>query len=485
MRRKNQYRFSILAMACGLLLLAAFLGFWLKQNWDKEEQRFGEYIDHKVEMTVQMVEDSISTIRVVKRIDSTDSIDQSFTITVKSTRVEPYYINNFNQLLIEENNKGPVVVINTQDSPDDENQEPKENELLEQRIVYMNNIALAIDNIKSAPLGMEEPLDSILQKYTSNLDLNQDYPSAIFIAIDSLQASEDFNAGISRAFVYGKDKVLFAAQFPNYHLYLFRQILPHVLFSFLLLGLLGIAFYLINRSLLEQERLSKIKNDFISNITHELKTPITTVSVALEALDSFNAIDNPERSKEYIKISKGELNRLSILVDNVLKMSIFEEKQPVFKKENLDLKLICKGVLDSMQLQFEKKGASVDFEANGTSFLAKADKVHFTNVVYNLIENALKYNDKTPHIQVHLNDSARHIHIELRDNGIGIPKEYQDKVFEKFFRVPSGDTHNYKGHGLGLTYVANVVEAHGGIIDINSEVRKGTTFKITIPKIQN
>lgn len=275
----------------------------------------------------------------------------------------------------------------------------------------------------------------------------------------------------------------YAAIFPSYQGYLFKKIIPQSLFSFFLLAITGLAFGAIYRNLQQQRRLTELKNDFISNVTHELKTPIATVSVAIEALQSFGAAQNPQLTKEYLDISKNELNRLTLLVDKVLKMATFEQQGLNLNLETVDLAEVAQQVIGSMKLQFEKYHAQVSCETIGHHFTLNADRIHLTNVVYNLLDNALKYSGEVlPEIKLTLNASESEISLSVADKGIGIAPEYQDKVFDKFFRVPTGNTHNVKGYGLGLNYVASVVKQHSGQISVQSEVGQGSTFCITLPK---
>lgn len=275
----------------------------------------------------------------------------------------------------------------------------------------------------------------------------------------------------------------YTAEFPDYNGYLLRKMLPHILFSLLLFGITAAAFRVIYFSLMQQQRLTALKNDFIGNITHELKTPITTVGVALEALSDFEVLKNPEQTREYLSISKLELERLTLLVEKVLRLSMFEEKQPRIKPEPVDLTALVRQVLNAMKLQAESAGARIRFEVeDDQSFQVNGDRLHLTSVVFNLIDNALKYRGLNPlEITVVLQTlPGNKIRLTVQDNGIGIPSEYQTKVFDKFFRVPSGNTHNVKGHGLGLSYVANVVQQHGGSIRVESEEGKGSRFVVEL-----
>lgn len=276
---------------------------------------------------------------------------------------------------------------------------------------------------------------------------------------------------------------LYVIEFFDYHPYLLQRMSLNFLFALVLLGITTFSFNMIFNSLRQQQKLARLKNDFISNITHELKTPIATVSVALEALHNFQGINNPERTKEYLNISQHELQRLSIMVDRVLKMSMFENNALQLHPERFDMHAALQKVLQSMRLQFERSHAQVIPQIQGNEFLVRGDAVHLTNVIYNLLDNALKYSPKDPAIQLSLSESNGNIQFAVRDNGIGIPKEYQDKVFEQFFRVPQkGQQHNTKGYGLGLSYVAEVIQKHNGNIRVESTLGQGSTFTITLPK---
>jgi two-component system, OmpR family, phosphate regulon sensor histidine kinase PhoR len=263
--------------------------------------------------------------------------------------------------------------------------------------------------------------------------------------------------------------------------YMLDKLKLPVLFSLLLIGITIAAFVLLYRNMMKQQRLAELKNEFISNITHELKTPIATVGVAIEALKNFNAIHDPARTREYLDISQNELQRLNLLVDKVLKLSVFEKKAIELKKESFDLRQLTEEIMSSMKLQFEKFHAQVNLQAEGGQFIIEADKLHITSVVYNLLDNALKYSTENPVIGVRLTAHPQHVELSVSDNGIGIPAEYKGKVFDKFFRVPTGNKHNIKGYGLGLSYVSEVLKRHHGFITVESELGKGSTFTAHIP----
>lgn len=251
--------------------------------------------------------------------------------------------------------------------------------------------------------------------------------------------------------------------------------------AFFLVGIVILAFRFMYKSLKEQHRMAAMKNDFISNMTHELKTPVATVSVAIEALKNFSVLNNPERTREYLDISAAELNRLSLLIDKVLRINMFEAEKLEIEKQAIDLCSLTAEVVQAQQLQAEKFHAKITWQAPPQSVLVKGDRLHLMSVLYNLLDNALKYRSEHPEIEVGLRQIDGRALWWVRDNGPGIAQEYQGKIFEKFFRVPQGDRHDTKGYGLGLSYVHEVVHKHGGAIQVDCEPGKGCTFTVNLP----
>lgn len=271
---------------------------------------------------------------------------------------------------------------------------------------------------------------------------------------------------------------LYLLNFPNASALLYKAIALPITFSVFLIALTGLTFVLLYRGLQKQRRLTAIKNEFISNMTHELKTPIATVGVAIEALKNFNAIDNPQKREEYLDASQKELHRLSLLVDKVMRRSLLDKNGMSMNKEPLNLSEVVAEVTSSMRLQLEQQQAVVAV-SGAKDVPVYADRMHLESVVFNLLDNALKYSNGHPVIKIDLQKQARGAQLSVSDNGIGIPPEYRQKVFEKFFRVPHGDTHNAKGYGLGLNYVWQVVKQHGGTTTLYSKPGE-TVFVITI-----
>jgi two-component system phosphate regulon sensor histidine kinase PhoR len=273
----------------------------------------------------------------------------------------------------------------------------------------------------------------------------------------------------------------YQAGFEDPTTFLLKKISLQILFSVFLVAFTSVAFLFLYRNLIAQRKLTEMKNDFISNITHELKTPLATVSVAVEALRNFGGIQNPERTKEYLDISASELQRLSLLVDKVLKLSLFENRELELKKEIFDLKQLTEEVLNTMKLQFDTHKAKVELDVQGNYFTINADRLHIASVIFNLLDNALKYSNGKPEIFIRLYHQTEMIMLQVEDRGIGIGSDFKTKIFDKFFRVPTGNHHNIKGYGLGLSYVAHVIKQHNGTISVESEPDTGSIFTVKFP----
>lgn len=261
-----------------------------------------------------------------------------------------------------------------------------------------------------------------------------------------------------------------------------KRMFPQFAFSLLLLFVVIISFYLISRSLQQAHQLTALKNDFISNISHELKTPISTISVALEALSNFDAGNDPKLRKEYIEISKMEAERLDLLVNKTLNISLYEQGKFVLDQQVIALDQEINRILRSLKPALEQKHVQVAYAEKAGNYEVLADKSHMTNVIYNLIENAIKYSPSPAKLELILTEKVKTVELEIIDHGVGIEAHHIDKIFDKFFRVPQGDVHNVKGHGLGLSYVREVVKKQGGEIKVQSKFGEGSSFKIIMPK---
>ena len=274
--------------------------------------------------------------------------------------------------------------------------------------------------------------------------------------------------------------------FPDMNNYIFssvRFVIPSVIFTFVLLITFIITLVLVFR----QKKLTEIKNDFINNMTHELKTPIASISLAAQMLNDETVPKTPALTKHLGGVVNDESKRLRFLVEKVLQMSMFDRKKAVFKKKELDLNEMVESVANSFSLRVEHTGGKIYTDIGAVDSTIFVDEVHFQNVINNLLDNAVKYRKPDQPIDVYLktwNDKDR-LYLSVKDTGIGIKKDNIKKIFDKFYRVHTGNRHDAKGFGLGLAYVKKIVDLHDGEIKVESDYGKGTTFTISLPVISN
>lgn len=232
--------------------------------------------------------------------------------------------------------------------------------------------------------------------------------------------------------------------------------------------------------ILKQKRLSEVKNDFINNMTHELKTPISTIALSSEVLKNPNIVNEPERLKNYAEIISRENNRLKTQVERVLQLAQMD-KEIELKKEPENVHVLIENVINNINLPLSEKNGVVTTHFNATNATILVDEIHFSNIIQNLIDNAIKYCKKNPEINIDTQNKNSKLIIKIADNGIGMQKEAMEHIFEKFYRVPTGNLHNVKGFGIGLFYVKTMIEAHNGTIKVESKPDVGTIFTITLP----
>jgi two-component system phosphate regulon sensor histidine kinase PhoR len=241
------------------------------------------------------------------------------------------------------------------------------------------------------------------------------------------------------------------------------------------------AFALTIRTLFTQKKLSEIKSDFINNMTHELKTPLATISLAIDALTNEKVIHDTEKIRFYSVMIKDENKRMNKQVEKILQAARIEKQELELKLQALDVHEVIRKVANGIQLQIQEKSGSLSLSLKASKHIIQADEVHFSNIIFNLLDNAMKYSKENLLIEVSTASQSGIIAIKVNDNGIGMNKETQARVFEKFYRAHTGNLHNVKGFGLGLSYVTGIVEAHNGRVKVESREGKGSTFTVFVP----
>ncbi|MDR2813030.1 MAG: HAMP domain-containing histidine kinase [Prevotellaceae bacterium] len=369
----------------------------------------------------------------------------------------------------------------------------KMNEKLSYKRVLVDNIVEKIISVE-VPVGQrisEQKLDSLMRMEFRKRGLNLDFEFGVYHANGELLFGAQAGGFTTGEDAYVRqlfpndllsERYFLSVSFPRKPYYIFLSIGATLFTSMALLIIVLAVFTGVLWALLRQDKLAQMRSDFVSNMTHELKTPIATITLASEML---NDPDVPAEKKNYAYLSGmifAQTRRLSLLVERTLQLAMFEHGHLRLNIRQCDFHSIARKVIDGFTLQVNSVGASITCCFDAEISTIAADEVHFSNIFANLIDNALKYAKGEPAIKVQTKNTAEgKLLIQVQDNGIGIPKEDQKRIFEQFYRVHTGNRHDVKGFGLGLSYVKKIVEAHGGQIWVESELEKGSKFKILIP----
>lgn len=336
-------------------------------------------------------------------------------------------------------------------------------------------------------------IKSFLTAELESYGLNVPFVYAVTTAKDAIvYASEGYvdspNEGkyIQTLFPNTDSQLRLVVEFPTKNTYIFssvRFIIPTLAFTLILLVIFLYTIILAFR----QKKISEMKTDFVNNMTHELKTPISTISLAAQMLNDDSVRKSPTSLNHLSQVIMDESKRLRFQVEKVLQMSVLDNSGSGLKFTEVNANSIIQTVVNTFKIKVEKYGGELTMELNAEEAEIKVDEMHFTNIIYNLLDNAVKYmkEDEEPHLAISTADVDGHqLEIRISDNGIGIKREDLKKIFEKFYRVSTGNRHDVKGFGLGLAYVKKMVTIFGGNIIVDSELGKGSTFIITLPLIQ-
>lgn len=329
-------------------------------------------------------------------------------------------------------------------------------------------------------------LDSLLSMMLDDYGLNvphrlQMLTDSTMVATISTSGYEPSGRARNYDFIYGKtlaDKYELTIE-PLTGI-VFREMSGVIAASLILFLMLAFSFWFLVHAMLKQKSLEEMKSDFTNNITHELKTPVAVAYAANDALLNFEAGNDPAKRREYLEISQSQLKKLEGMIEQILSMSMESRKTFELRKEDITLKPLLQTLAEQHRLSAEKP-CSFHIEAED-DLIIHADRFHFGNVISNLIENAIKYSGDGVNIAIRAKTTSGGVEISVKDNGTGIAPDKQKHIFDKFYRVPTGDIHDVKGYGLGLYYAKTMVEKHGGTISVSSTLGKGSEFRIFIPQ---
>ncbi|NVN93942.1 MAG: HAMP domain-containing histidine kinase [Bacteroidetes bacterium] len=335
-------------------------------------------------------------------------------------------------------------------------------------------------------------LDSIMKnEFCNKMKLNKDYVYGIIdyennkllTCSNNLYNKELLKSYHTYPFPCFKDNEnkYLAIYFPNQQTYILNRMILLLILSTLFLVVVIVSFILTILTLLRQKKLSEMKSDFVNNMTHEFKTPISTISLASEMLTKSNVLESKEKILQYANIIFDENARLKSQVEQVLQISVLDKRDFKLLKKDIDIHEIIETVVENFQLVVQQRDGIINLKLDAKPFHIFADPTHFYHIISNLIDNAIKYSSGAPTVAISTKSNNIGIIITIEDEGIGISAENFKYIYKKLYRVPTGNLHNVKGFGLGLYYVKTMTEAHGGNIKLRSELNKGSAFEIFFP----
>ena len=504
---KRQYIWILIVlMSVALLGLIAVQFKWIQSAIEVEKKKFNSLVESSLSEIVDKIAERETVLYREKDIISFSAKNDAYRL---SDQVSTELLDSAKHLLTK-----PQITITVQDSTfyriKNEELEEKEQaevitkeDLRTKELKRFTNELIYVDNFSNRLIRKEinlkerisqGVLEVIIKNVFKNNNIDLDFEYAVAKENDSeLYKSAKFDLStepkIYQKILFPDDNLAEDILDNNYTLLVYFpnanssfESLPAVVITSIVLTLviLGI-FILTTYVILRQKKLSEIKNDFINNMTHELKTPISTISLASQMLKD-NSI--AEEDKNYHQISgiiDDESKRLGFHVEKVLQMAIIDRGGVELKCKKINLHVLMEQILSNINLKLNEKNGRLNQNFNAKRAEVLADELHLSNVFSNLLDNAIKYSKENPFIEVYTKNLNGHVVVSIKDNGIGIKKENQKKVFEKFYRVPTGNIHDVKGFGLGLSYVKKIVEQHKGHIQLTSEKGKGSEFQVYIP----
>ncbi len=458
---------SILS-STALIGIIAIQAFWIGSTINQRELQF----DAAIKKSLIEVIHTTNRFEAINRLNSDQKTQQLYKLLNNNLNLTKYIGANRNDSLIMTGGELESLWGNQQNIMEELVQE-----------LFSNNSYRTIEERVPKPM-----LDSVINSVFKNNGLNVKYYFGVFdknnnivytnnSEVEEKLISSEYRLNLFPNDFFGSSAYL-AFMIPHQRSYVFKSMSILLILSTLFIIIIILTFYYTFTIIYKQKKISIIKNDFINNMTHELKTPISTISLACEALSDKDLRSSESTRTRFVSMINDENKRLGVLVENVLQSAVLDRGEIQLKLELININDIIEKAVKNVIIQVEKNGGTIEIDSKAKNTTILADQVHITNVIYNLLDNANKYTPCNPKIIISTEDVVNGVVIKIKDNGIGISKENQHKIFDKLYRVPTGDRHDVKGFGLGLSYVKAIIDKHKGEITINSSLGKGTTFSI-------
>lgn len=345
-------------------------------------------------------------------------------------------------------------------------------------------------SVQHLPLKMNKDdrnkIDSLIQHYMKVYRIKLDYTFSI--AEEQKQNNNQYPLLNIQQNNYktclnddGKNELVLHLNFPDKKAFILAEMQMPFIVSLILIVLILVVSWLTILAVIKEQKIANQTKDFLNNMTHEFKTPITNIALATKMLSKDNSIETNEKLKNYTEIILNENDKLKQQVELILRITELENGKILLQKSKINFHELIELAATRMQLQLQSNNGKLDLELNANHFFINGDLIHLNNMICNFIDNAIKYSDKNPCIKIETWNENNFLLIKISDNGIGIEKSFHSKIFEKYFRVPTGNLHNVKGFGLGLAYCKMIIKLHNGAVNINSQINIGTSFTISLP----
>ena len=485
----KQTRLIIFLISLAVLGLISIQFYWMKHAIKVQEELF----DENIIAVLENVTDQLEKNEYLEFISS-----QRFTNMPDSMLFKDHLHRNKRGLFLENKmfleKKIEAYSFSTETTKDSidvvveilkngEHRREKRKIKFDDQATLLRKLLIELDTRKSVSKRMNKvTIDSIITKSLIDKHIDTPYKSRIInekIKQRIPKHQSEYKIRLFPRDPFYNDHFLLLS-FPEKEAFILNEILWMLILSLVLIFVLISCFWYSIKTIFKQKKLSDLKNDFINNMTHELKTPISTISLACEGILKGNTVENAQKISRYTHVIKDENKRLEEQVTKILQMAVLDKS--TFTFEYVNVHRMINEVKESFGIRLAECNGQIRMNYQSIFHELEIDRIHFKNVLVNLLDNAIKYCERTPFIQISVTDlSEGFICISVADNGIGLSHEEQKMVFEKFYRVPTGDRHDVKGFGLGLSYVKVIMDAHFGSVDVESKQGLGTTFKLVLP----
>jgi len=514
--KKKSLKIIIVLMAFSVLGIILIQFYWINKALKLEEEKFNKNVGSALSEVVKLIEKNETAEILVQEITDANN-NQDYFIYKNSGNVKKGYPDSpkIIKRSIKKNDFDNNVKVQVFTSNDSVNTHVKVmsdvnidgdvkiegsviwhmgvDSLIKRKTKIIENafdeLILSENNSQLIERINKESVDSIIGKKLNKYGINISYAFGISAdGTDSLLLCNDFSeekdltstihkAKLFPYDVFSKPSYLLV-DFNNKTTFFLSSIWWVLAISLILTGLIIFLFYQTVRMLINQKKITELKNDLLNNITHEFKTPISTISLAADVIGAGGEL----KSDKHTNIIKSESKRLTNMVEDILSAAALENGDSILNKERTNIHSLINSITQKFELTLHSKNGKLNFNYKATNPMLNIDKQQISNSVSNIIDNAIKYNSERPQINIVTLDSSNAFEIIIEDNGIGIDSKNHVKIFDTFYRVPTGNVHNVKGNGIGLSYVRKIIEAHNGSISVQSEINNGSKFIINLPK---